>query len=350
MISTLYIHIGRPKVGSTAIQRFLKFNRSLLLEKGVLYPETGERENASHLLAEALDSKSDAAGQREELFATLVRELADSPAQVAVLSSENLYFVDPGLLKKQFPATVDIKIVCYVRRQDEVLVSSYIQEMKDGSLDPGEELDLDRYLGNSERLRLLDYKHVLDRWAAVYGQSNIIVRVFEKEQLKGDLFGDIRDVLGLQDDPAFVVPPSRVNPTPTTDVLELIKVVNAYDVSPLLKRQLKSRLVELSETLDYDPAFDAKRAFTPAQRAKALAGFDASNAATARDYLGRSDGVLFRRGVEAGDDDVALSADKYSLERLAELWLGMLATQQRRINTLERKIQKIYDALQPPED
>ncbi len=347
MIKTLYIHIGRPKVGSTAIQRFLKFNRALLLERGVLYPETGERENASHLLAEALGEDANPR-DRQPLFADLERELADSPAQAAILSSENFYFVPPALLKAQFPATLQVKIVCYLRRQDEVLVSSYVQEMKDGSLDPNEERDLDAYLANRERLRLLDYKHVLDRWAAVFGRENIVARVFEKQQLKGDLFGDILDVLGLAPDPDFKLPPARVNPTPTTDVLELIKVINAYDVSPLLKRQLKSRLVELAEAMPYDPAFDAKRAFTPQQRAQALAGFEASNAATARTYLGRSDGVLFHEGVPA-DDGAPLSQDKYSLERLAELWLGMLATQQRRINTLERRIQKIYDALQSPE-
>jgi hypothetical protein len=51
---TIFVHIGRPKVGLIAIQRFFKTNRKVLLENGVLYPVCGERQNASYQLAEVL--------------------------------------------------------------------------------------------------------------------------------------------------------------------------------------------------------------------------------------------------------------------------------------------------------
>ena len=349
MTKTLYIHIGRPKVGSTAIQRFLKFNRERLLEQGILYPRTGERENASHLLAEAMSAEDVAA--REALFTELVAEIDAADCQSAILSSENFYFVDPGQLAACFPERFQVKIVCYVRRQDEVLVSSYIQEMKDGSLEPEDEQNLDRYLGGKERLRLLDYKAMLDNWAAVFGEGNIVVRVFEKGQLKGNLFGDIMDVLGLYLDDDYRLPPQRVNPTPASDILALIKVINAYDEPKHFKRQLKSRLVEISEILDYDARFDAKQVFSAQRREKALAKFARSNAETARKYLGRSDGVLFREPVrDAPASPGAISADTYSLDRMAEIWIGMLVAQQKRINKLERQVRSIYTALNPPGD
>lgn len=39
MKNTLILHIGTPKTGTTAIQKFLYDNQTLLKEKGFFYPE-----------------------------------------------------------------------------------------------------------------------------------------------------------------------------------------------------------------------------------------------------------------------------------------------------------------------
>ena len=37
----MYVHAGYPKTGTTTIQQFLKRNRGVLKDIGVLYPKTG---------------------------------------------------------------------------------------------------------------------------------------------------------------------------------------------------------------------------------------------------------------------------------------------------------------------
>lgn len=53
MKPTLFLHIGRPKTGSTALQHFLMKNRQRLLDNGILYPLTGSYQLSSHLFAYA---------------------------------------------------------------------------------------------------------------------------------------------------------------------------------------------------------------------------------------------------------------------------------------------------------
>jgi len=50
----LYIHIGLHKTGTTSIQNFLTLNENILSKKGYLYPATGRKGQAQHLLAQAM--------------------------------------------------------------------------------------------------------------------------------------------------------------------------------------------------------------------------------------------------------------------------------------------------------
>jgi hypothetical protein len=343
MKKKIYIHIGRPKVGSTAIQRFLKFNRKTLLENDVLFPVTGERQSASHQLAAVLleDAKPEKASSAETLYQELIDEIQTSSASNCIISSENFYFVKPLRLAKILADQLDVKIVCYVRRQDEVLVSSYIQEMRDNTLSERERDDLDRYLSRPDRLRFLDYKIVLDQWADVFGVENVVVRVYETGQLKGDLFDDVLDAMGVRSTQDYSKPQKRVNSTPASDILDIIKQVNHYPAPVLVQRQIKDRLVEISESMEYSRRFDATRIFTTKQKQEVLARFDKSNAATARKYLQRKDGRLFLQGVQA--DDVA-SAEEGGVDqgkdfdRMTQIWLGMISYQQQEFNKLEMQI------------
>ena len=348
MKKTVYIHIGRPKVGSTAIQRFLKTNRKVLLKNGVLYPHAGEKQNASHKLAEVLLSgrTNPQEGSAKELYKELVDEIEKSTATSCVISSENFYFVKPKLLARKLSKKFDVKIICYIRRQDEVLVSSCIQELRDDSLAEEEQNNLDLYMNSPVRLRLLDYKVMLDQWADTFELSNVIVRVYESGQLKDNLFKDILDVMGLEFTDAYEVPKQRANPTPSSDVLELIKGINSYPASPYIRRQIKSRLVDISENIGSSKSYDAKHIFSIEQRQKVLAQFDKSNAETARKYFNRDDGRLFYHEVEKSDSeksDSKATRDKFDLNRIVDIWLGVFVYQQQEITKLSIQLQRLQD-------
>ena len=344
MKKKLYIHIGRPKVGSTAIQSFLKTNRKTLLENGILYPAAGERQNASHQLASVLlreaERKQDL-NPAESLYRDLIAEIESSAASTCVISSENFYFVQPKRVAEALEGKYDVKIICYVRRQDEVLVSSYIQELRDDTLQEYERDDIDRYLTRPDRLVLLDYHAIMDRWATAFGVENIIVRVYENGQLNGDLFNDFMDAMGSSLTDEYNKPQKRVNATPSSDILEIIKLVNRFPASLTIRKQIKRYLVEISENIGKSDRFDSRRIFSVKQKRDVLARFRKSNAATARKYLKRDDGRLFYRDIEKEDVENFGQGgihEQFELDRMTQIWLGMVFHQQEQFLRLEMQL------------
>lgn len=68
----------------------------------------------------------------EKMYVDLIDELQKKFEIFNVfILFENFYFVDFKKLYFYLDDVFDVKIVCYVCRQDDVLVLSYIQELKD---------------------------------------------------------------------------------------------------------------------------------------------------------------------------------------------------------------------------
>ena len=128
----LVLHIGAHKTGTTSIQKFLFQNRSSLQEAGVSYVVPNE--NAAHLHEYLqLDRsvlthphfKADVHG--------LLELLSSASGDVVIGSSENFSFLfDPrevselaSALQREFS---DIKIVCYLRRQDRHVISHHQEQ------------------------------------------------------------------------------------------------------------------------------------------------------------------------------------------------------------------------------
>jgi hypothetical protein len=322
------------------------------MKNGVLYPSTGEMQNASHLLSAVLkpDSKHRNKPSAKALYRKFSEEVESFAGTSCIISSENFYFAKPKALAKLLSDKFDVKIICYIRRQDEVLVSSFIQELRDDTLSQEERDDIDLYLSQPVRLRLLDYKSMLDKWADVFGEENILVRVYEKGQLKGDLFGDLLDAIGLSLTDEYLIPQQRINSTPSSDVLELIKMINGYPAPLLVRKQIKSRLVEVSESIGYSKKFDATGIFSPEQKNSVLKYFDKSNIETARKYLKREDGRLFYQDIEVEDvKKVEESEDhgQFDLARLIKIWVGMAVHQQQQFNKLEMQMNMLKKDASP---
>lgn len=340
----LHLHIGRAKVGSTALQHFLWSNRELLAQRGVLYPETPVLHSASHKLAlvfqpELSDHRHVRETTAEQVYAATFEEADRRGIHHVIASSENLFTVDPRQVATHLPSQWDRKIVCYVRRQDEVLLSSYVQELKTGLI--AGDTDIEEYARHPLRLRWLDYSRVLKAWAAVFGSENIVVRVFEPEQLhKGSIFEDFLSVAGI-DSSGMAPAPHRLNPSPARDVLDFIKIINANpDIGKNQKRVLQVALTRLSESLGAEGRFAPSTLISPALRQQLIDQFRESNGAVAREFLNRPDGVLFRN--ERVDPQ---SADRpyagMELERFAHMVALLFSTQHQRIASLQLQIDEL---------
>ncbi len=194
----IILHIGQQKTASTAIQSRLAHNRPQLASQGVLHP-AAFGEGKTHVSRFVTNRKAMHA-PRETIVADLRAEISGSYGKV-VLSDENLF---PGESKKNKALALkrifeeyatSWRVLCYVRRPDEHIVSQYQQKMRkiDGrSHGPFEDFFAERLRGDYYR-----YAQHLDRWAEVFGQGAVEVRVFHRKTLQGSPVEDFVRWIGV---------------------------------------------------------------------------------------------------------------------------------------------------------
>ncbi|MEL7255349.1 MAG: hypothetical protein AAGL23_14320 [Pseudomonadota bacterium] len=212
----LILHIGTPKTASTLIQNSLEANpkwlaRHRLAYGQVLAPDANHITlfyacaNRVHDFARdyGLNSMDELAAFRSTV-ADCIRQHQKQlgrKAHTMILSSENLTgnMQHPAEIArlKQFlsPHFDDIKIVVYVRRQDDAILSMYGEHMRRGfNNDPFREF-VDICMGPDSPTTYLYYRRELSRWVDVWGAENIIVRRFSPvDFIDGNI---IADFLGI---------------------------------------------------------------------------------------------------------------------------------------------------------
>lgn len=134
---------------------------------------------------------------REKLKHDLTQEVEHtSNVDTYVMSSEHCSsrLLDPYEVQRLHdllaPLFDDIKIVIYLRRQDDFLLSSYSTDVKFGKTEactvPPEEVAQDRY----------SYDRLLSRWSDVFGPSALIVKLYDRSKLKqGDILEDFLETV-----------------------------------------------------------------------------------------------------------------------------------------------------------
>ena len=204
----LVVHIGCPKGGSSAIQTGLQLNREALAAQGVSVP-------SDDLQRESCVTGSQAAffdglvrdRQARELpnFGDLLDAQADEhEASTIVLSAENL--CNPLGFERVFAAVqdrFDVRIVMYVRRQDDFLESAWQQwEAKLGGSLLAWMIRCIGIHGN--------WLEILAPWADIFGDDHTVARVYDRQRLTGgDAFADFCAVLGVDASPLH--PAGEVN-------------------------------------------------------------------------------------------------------------------------------------------
>jgi hypothetical protein len=207
----LVVHIGSGKTGTSSIQHFLNRNRARLAELGYLYPRTPGA--TRHVRLGLAFQPEDALGGfvnwhrqgasspnafRRSFRRRLFREI-DKSGLTRVLFSDEALYGSPNPALRRLRDFVDqiarrLKVVVYLRRQDDHLVSRYQQVVKVG--------ETRRLVGWAREMQLsesYDYSLRLRTWQRLLDPDELVVRRFEHGSLvDGSLFQDFLESVGIE--------------------------------------------------------------------------------------------------------------------------------------------------------
>jgi hypothetical protein len=348
MQRTLYLHIGTEKTGSTALQVVSGLNRFRLLQHGILYPKAPGDRNHTKLAIFAADQSNtlnlrrharlfseDAYESFKAQFAEELRsEVAANPCPRVYLSNEHLSSRLKSLEEVRrlasilHPLAQSVKVVVYLRPQPELYLSTYSTEIK-----AGRTKDLEAPKGDQHPR--YNYEKLLSRWAGVFGEENVIVRIYDRDTLVGhDVVKDFFSVMGYEPGEDLEIP-SAINVRLDQDALRFLMEFNKY-VAPLLADSPnpdRGNVVSALESRSEGPVFAV-----PASILENIARiFEASNTRVARRFLGRPDGRLFA-DVDYGNvrEPDVLTAER-AVEVASHLWLW----QQRQIEEAKEEISRL---------
>lgn len=303
-MKNLYLHFGMHKTGSTSIQHYLFDNRTALLKHGLYYPCEGSyyfhgERSQSYLAHAVLDRHPDYLRHelvlnRDRCIAELRRDVVASGCQNILISSEHFSNATTEdewrKIRDAFSPLADtVQIVIYLRRQDTMAEANWGQCVKLG-------LETASFDDFCSRTRGRDYLSLLSSMAVVFGQANIIVRPFERQQLHhGDVVADFLKQIGIGHFP-LAVQSAVLNQSLSLPQLEAMRAILRH-IEPA---RLRMAMAEFLRSLKLSEDQTRYSCFAPGDRSRFLEPFRESNAKVARTFLGRSDGRLFEESEESG--------------------------------------------------
>ena len=236
------LHVGMGKTGTSSIQAWFHRNRQRLTRHGLLYPKSpGKRRHArlsSAIRSDDARRPHDRRGLQEppasQLRPVVLEELL---GEIRAVRPSRLLLSDEGLCGAPDDALANlrqlldgvaasVRVVFYLRRQDEHLCSRYQQAVKWNGLTARLAERADRM----EHGTLYDYQARLEAWQRVFRPDELVVRRFERADfVGGTLQRDFLDAAGLDLRPEdFEEVPVR-NTSLDAETVELLRLLNLFE-------------------------------------------------------------------------------------------------------------------------
>lgn len=350
-MKTLYLHIGTPKTGTSTIQYFCRLNEEFLLRHGLCYPDLGFRfpgigqnRNAyflSHKIYDDAKNRLPEAEAEEQEKGFVKLEKLFARYNRVVISDEHLWNekeIDTHRLaqirERMEKVGVTVKVIVYLRRQEQVIQSYWAQQVKEGmQLSFSEYIDKEKY-----RYFQLDYQKRLQEFADALGRENIIVRCYEKGQYQGTgktIISDFLNIFDIEITEECRDSDVSKNASLRGNYLETKRLLNQNPAFRTKQNFIVKRLLKLQEDGGESAAGGTVNYFSDREREMCAAQYAASNEQTAREFLGREDGRLFYEESSPEEDPTPLST-----EELAGICGGVIAMQEHEIVQLREKLER----------
>jgi len=298
------LHIGSGKTGTSTIQRMLRRNPEALRAAGFHYPRTPGRARHTQLgLFVRPDDElvchpdwltgeyGEPAAFRSDFRKRLDREIARSGAGGVVFSDEGLFSAGDRTIGRMRRLTRRLggraRLVVYLRRQDDHLISRYQQVVKMGEVTPLATWMQQDWVGT------YDYHLRLKSWQELEPDA-FVVRRFERERMvNGSLVSDFLDAADIALDEAGLTHADARNESLGAEAIELLRILNLYRVKHEGERPglfgnhhhvVRLREVETGPVLTL-PAAELDRF---------MASWETSNSRVAREFFDDASGELFR--------------------------------------------------------
>ncbi|MFY0312378.1 hypothetical protein ACFMBG_21055 [Leisingera sp. D0M16] len=332
----LVCHIGTPKTASTFLQNSFAANAGWLQQQGVLYPDLLSRD-ANHITLfyaaqeglhdfsrdHGLKSRADVLKFRGRLKDQLASQAAKAPdgTHTMLISSENL---TGNLVRPQEIANLreifgdlfsEIRIVAYLRRQDDALLSMYGEYMRRGFNNMRFTEFLQACMSPKSPAPYLYYRRLLGWWIDAFGKEALDVRLYDRARLAGgDILQDFMTILfetplpGLQD----LSRSPQDNTGLSAPALEFLRQMQPH--LPNRKNgAVNPRRRQLQPRIDSLPASPRPRLYKK-QSERIMAHFAPANAWLGRVFFPDADGPVFP---DRDQDSDKGNIGKLSLEQFA---------------------------------
>lgn len=205
--TSLYLHVGLHKTGTSAIQRFLRANASLLCEKGFYYPVDGLGGDAHHGLASKLRRSAplEDVADAEEWISNCERYCTAHNLSLLISSEVFSEPVRHDELAKIFQP-FDINIIIYIRRQDHLIESVINQVLKDR-----QEVRSEILWMKLDAVYITDFTKRIGQWRETFPGCKLIVRRYGHYPENHSLEIDFLNSIGIQVDNLSYLKPGIVN-------------------------------------------------------------------------------------------------------------------------------------------
>lgn len=220
---SVILHIGLPRTGTTLLQQWLEAGNSLLASAN-LFPlsTTVAHRIAVAFIEQQYRERVDVVGIRSQISLEDAYGSVLGVDGIAILSSEYFSSTDPADVAIDFRERglhVE-KIICFIRRQDALQVSSYAQNV--------------RMIGEKEAPVAVGYHEAQDwnlltsNWARIFPSAVIELRSYDKACKKG-LLPAFSECLDLK--PAATSGETeRVNATMSAEFTEIARMLNVRSI------------------------------------------------------------------------------------------------------------------------